>query len=66
MRLVYKINQFNKMIACNKPLKLTLGIIIGLVILLMGMKEVTAHSFSKGDSVKVSTPDVLHLLIGRK
>ncbi len=54
------------MMASSKPLKLTLGIIIGLVILLMGMKEVSAHSYSKRESVKVSAPDVLHLLYGRK
>lgn len=54
------------MIVSNKPLNLTLGIIISLIILLMGIKEVTAHSFSKGDSVKVFETDMFHLLGGRK
>ncbi|MEQ1586062.1 MAG: hypothetical protein ABL895_09305 [Cyclobacteriaceae bacterium] len=38
------------MIVSNKPLKLTIGIIIGLIILFMGMKEVKAHSFPGGDT----------------
>lgn len=50
MRLVYKINQFNNIIASSKPLKLMLGIIISLIILLMGMKEAKAHSFPGGNS----------------
>lgn len=47
MRSVYNINQFIKRIVNHKPVKLTLGIIIGIILLIMGMKEVTAYSFPK-------------------
>lgn len=50
----------------NKPLKLTIGIIISLIILFMGMKEVKAHSFPEGASEKVYEIHEFHFTVDRK
>ena len=53
------------MIVSNRPLKLTLGIIIGLIILLMGMREAKAHSFPDGD-LERSMKLMSFILVDRK